>query len=542
MRNSNSRNSSKNNSNRKQSIFCKDNLPYIIISAIAIVHLLITFTTDKTIFTVSPLVNLMDYILCKIITFMVLWLFYYGLYLVFIHKDRKKSILRRSLVAAFPYLLVMIVICIFKLRNGFISGDETTILNNALTLTHYIWFTYITTYYYIVSMMLIPCIYAAVITKVIIEYIIIGYIMVRTIDYFKRNQNTPILPVKWITYGGLIILLFFFYPILAYTPSAHRLPIYLLFYILMVTVLLFDKLSKESLTLKKALVLLLLGSILTQWRTEGIYLIVLLPILMLFSYENLRHLKPFAALLVCYIAIQYAISIPQNGATADELSSKAEDRMKPFYAYTITNMFRNGLDFSKNGNDLEIVDKYIALENLIAINENLGDANYEDIYILFESNEYYGVRPEATITDSFNFISACKNIFINNPDVFIRTRINAFIYSALPYHIELPTEGINALSLVKVAVSTIKVCFYNLFIPLGIAIVLCLYSLFRKRWFTFFLFGGVLAHWFIVFILAPASYFKYYFPVYITSYFYVILLLIQFIYNRKNSVKAKILV
>ena len=35
---------------------------------------------------------------------------------------------------------------------------------------------------------------------------------------------------------------------------------------------------------------------------------------------------------------------------------------------------------------------------------------------------------------------------------------------------------------------------------------------------------GLFAHWFIVFVLAPASYFKYYFPIYFTVYFWYILM------------------
>jgi hypothetical protein len=54
-----------------------------------------------------------------------------------------------------------------------------------------------------------------------------------------------------------------------------------------------------------------------------------------------------------------------------------------------------------------------------------------------------------------------------------------------------------------------------------------IFSLVRRKWYSFFVFGGIMAHWFIVFILAPASYFKYYFPVYIVSYFYAVLILVR---------------
>ena len=130
-------------------------------------------------------------------------------------------------------------------------------------------------------------------------------------------------------------------------------------------------------------------------------------------------------------------------------------------------------------------------------------------------------------------------IFKNNPKVFLRTRIGAFVYSALPYHISF--SGTDTGSLISFAISVVKTLSYNLFIPLITALFLCLYSLARGRWFTFFTTGGLLAHWFIVFILAPASYFKYYFPLYMTAYLYLFLIMIAGLYNRRHHTKIKII-
>ena len=152
---------------------------------------------------------------------------------------------------------------------------------------------------------------------------------------------------------------------------------------------------------------------------------------------------------------------------------------------------------------------------------------------------FVGVREEAGVTEYYDFVLALKRIFKNNPQVFLRTRIGAFIYAALPFHITF--SGLTPGALVSFAVSIVKTISYNLFIPLIVILFLCLYSLARGRWFTFFTTGGLLAHWFIVFILAPASYFKYYFPVYIIAYLYLFLIIIAGLYNRRHSAKIKIL-
>ena len=284
--------------------------------------------------------------------------------------------------------------------------------------------------------------------------------------------------------------------------------------------------------------LLVLGAILTQWRTEGIYMLALLPILLFISYKNLRHKKQVLLVILSSLAIQYAITIPQNGGLfPDRLNDQAENRMGPFYAYTITNMFRNGLDLDKNAEALKKVDQYLSLDTITAINNDLGNINYEDVLILYYQG-YVGKRENATSQDYMTYVEGCKNIFINNPDVFVKTRIGAFRYAALPYHIASPDGGIKGL--IKFVFSVFKSLSYNLFIPHCILLALFIYSIFRKRIFTFFLTGGLICHWFIVFVLAPASYFKYYFPIYMIAYFYLILLAIQLLYNHKTNPKNKI--
>lgn len=491
-----------------------------IIALISAIHLILTFFTDKKIFTVSPTVNISDYVLCKIILFFVLYAIYTGLYILFLSPGRKDSVLFNVIKCALPYLVVIIGVMAIKLPGGYLSNDEALIFQNAVSLTHYVWFYYITTYYYIVSLMLIPHMYGPIFVKVIIEFLVIGYVVFRIREHFGKK------------YGYFSYILFLLYPVIAYTTSAHRLPVYFLVYLYVVVMLLFDGLEKKPMTNGKLAWVLFLGALLTQWRTEGIYLAVLIPILLLITYSQLRSKKSLLILVVSTILIQYAVSIPQNGLVANNLGAAADDRMKPFYAYTVTNMFRNGLDREKNAEDIAIIDKYISIESIDAINDYYKDINYEDVLILYMDG-FVGLRENAGITEFFNYADACKRLFKNNIDVLIKTRWGAFCYAALPYHITYTGMGIK--SLISFGISIVKTVLYNLFIPVIIILAICLYSLIRKQWFNFFLTGGLMAHWFIVFVLAPASYFKYYFPIYITAYFYVMFFIMQFIYSRKKN-------
>lgn len=503
----------------------------LICIAIALIHTLITFRTDGAIFTAEPSVNPIDYCICKILVFTVLSFFYYGLFLLgrdLVNQIRyrsgkteesKRSVLTQVVLTALPYLPVIAAVAWIKLPQGFLSNDEILIAENALNLKHDTWFYYLTVYYYIVSYMLIPLAQAPILVKLFLEFLVVGSLVYR----MKKVFGKP--------YGYFGYALFLLYPVIAYTTSAHRLPIYFLLYLLLMSTLIFDGIEEAPLPAGKAFGLLFLGAILTQWRTEGIYLAVLVPVLMLFTYVPLRKMKPFLLLIVSTVALQYVISVPQNGVVAKEMGAAADDRMKPFYAYTITNMFRNGLDREKNADDLAVVDRYLSLEKIDAINAYYGDINYEDVLILYQT-DYVGVRENATVTDFFNYANALKRIFRKNPDVLLKTRVGAFCYAALPYRIETGNGAVGF------GVSLIKTVMYQLFLPLALLFAICLYALFRKRFFTFFLTAGILTHWFIVFMLAPASYFKYYFPVYIMAYFYALLLLLQWICRRRPEAGA----
>lgn len=503
-------------------------LPLLICSGLAVIHFCITFLTDRLIFRVPLSVNPSDAAICKILLLAVLFAFYRGAYLVIFKgiiaakSGVETSTLYKVVRTALPYLIVIIAVCIIKLPAGYLSNDETLIAEGALNLEHYTWFYYITTYFYIVSFMLIPTYLGPIFIKLIIEYLVIGYVVYR----ITKALGKP--------YGYFGYALFLLYPIIAYTTSAHRLPIYFLVYLFLMCMLIFDGIEKVNLTTDRGIFIIFLGSVLTQWRTEGIYLAVIVPILMLFTYSNLRKIKNVILLIVGTIILQYLVSVPQNGLIAREMGAAADDRMKPFYAYTITNMFRNGLDEEKNAEDLAIVDKYLSIDAIKAINEHYEDINYEDVLILYQP-EFMGVREDADVTDFFNYANALKHIFVNNIDVFLKTRVGAFCYAALPYHVQTDS------GMVTLMISLFKSVLYNLFIPLTIIVVLCIYSLIRRRWFSFFLTGGVIAHWFIVFILAPASYFKYYFPVYVMAYFYLLMIILTAIYNKKGNDRINII-
>lgn len=498
----------------------------LVILAVTFVHWLITFFTDRLVFTVQPMSEPFQYTICKALFFGLLYLIYRTLYRIFFAPDRKSTVEYNTAKYALWYLIPIALVLVIKLPQGFLSNDETLIFQEASKLASYTWFYYLTTYYYIVTMMLIPCYLGPILVKVVIQLAICGYCVYRLCRYFG-NRN----PAKnSASFGRILYLAFLLPPVLAYTTAAHRLPIYYLLYVLLVFLLLMDRLEHTVPSKTKICALLVLTAVLTQWRTEGIYLAVFGPLLLFAAYESLRHKKQAVLLILASLAIQYLVTIPQNGGLfPDRLNDQAQNRMGPFYAYTITNMYRNGLDLEKNADDLKEVDRYLSLETVAAINEYLGDINYEDVLILYYEG-YTGTRPDAAPEDYQAYADACSRIFMKNPLVLLKTRIGSFHYAATPYQFVWPSGGIRGLF--SSAVSLIKVCAYNLYVPHLILLGLWLFSVVRRRPYTFLVTTGLACHWLIVFVLSPASYFKYYFPIYMTMYFYAILLFAGAVYRK----------
>ena len=486
---------------------------------IAAIHLIIVTFAERMVFTARIGDKPFNYIICKAASYIVLFLVWRA---ILAHSEKTKAILKYALIYAVPIAAVLV----FKLPQGFLSNDETLIFSEARQLADYTWFYYLTTYYYIISMMIIPAWFGPILIKVAIQLLVCGYSVYRLEKYIGFK------------YGKFIYLAFMIPPVLAYTTSAHRIPIYFLLYLFLVFKLLMDKIENVEIDNLTMVWMTFLGAVLTQWRTEGIYLLALVPILMFIVYPNLRNKRGILGVVFISLMMQYLVQIPQNGVLPMGMDSKANDRMGPFYAYTITNMFRNGLDEDKNKEDIERVGRYLDIDTIKAINRDLGDINYEDVLILYYVG-YTGKKEDAAYGDYVEYTKGCINIFKNNPDVLLRTRIGAFDYAATPYDIKWEQGGIKGFALF--CVSIVKTIAYNLYIPHILLVLMGIYALVKRRWYTFFLAGGLLCHFIIVFVLAPASYFKYYFPIYMTMYFLTILVMISLVWSRNNDKKVTFL-
>ena len=251
----------------------------------ALAHWALTFFTDRLVFNFTEDSNSANYVCCKAVLLFLLLILWK---IITEHSRETIEILKYAGI----YFIPLIFVLMFKLPQGFLSNDERLIFEEAVKLADYTWFSYLTTWYYMICLMLIPAWFGPIIVKVLIQIFVCAYTVKRSVSCFGLKA------------GVFAYVPFLFFPVLAYTTSAHRIPVYFLLYAFMYVKLFFDMLEKKEIDKPWLFGMMVLAAILTQWRTEGIYLAGLFPILLLIVYPGFRNVKKAAALILIFFLIQ----------------------------------------------------------------------------------------------------------------------------------------------------------------------------------------------------------------------------------------------
>lgn len=475
----------------------------------------ITFLTERYIFVVEERVNhLGDYVVCKGIQWFALYFLLRFLYRAVISKEKEHNLENKILFYAIPYLLFLIVYYLMKTKLQY-TGDEANIFNSALSYQDMSgWFNYQTGYFHIISIMTFPIYHAPIIAKFILQSLIVGYIVYRYRTYFSNK-------------GYLFIYLLFMASkaMLGQAMNMSRTPIYGIFYGFFIAKLLFDFIEKRSIQNGTLAGICLVGALMTQWRNEGIGLLVFLPVLLILAYR-IKEKKEVLKVILVTLVIQLCIFIPQSVDTYSADDSFVVTRMRPFYNYVLTNMLRNGLDREKFGEQLERIDRYVSIDAIDRINRDFGRNAYDDEYI-FWLEDYKGIREEATTQDYVNFTEAVKEIIIKNPVLFAKSQIGAWNYTSTRY---FPTS--------RSQISQWYRFFsFELYLPTIVMLGVFVGSFWKKQWFHFFLSCAILCQTAITIILMPAAIFNYFYVIYLGGYFYFFYVFISWIGQQRSKQK-----
>lgn len=364
-------------------------------------------------------------------------------------------------------------------------------------------FHYITPLLHMVARMIAPGKYSVIVIKIVIFGFVSGYCIARI------NKT-------WNTYAAVLLYLFLFMPpSLSHGYSIHRCPTYGMVYFGLFTKLICDWKERKKYKVVELGLLSAVIAALTQWRSEGIYFLVLGPFLLMLTYRIPLTKKSCVSILLLQLTLQAVIWYPQAQITTMSQKYYNEKRSQPFYDYVLTGMIRNGLDQKKNAEALDICNRFIDIKTIEALNDFYGRHAYDEGYASYGDTEFYALRENTSDEQLLEYESTVRKIILRNPWIFIKTQIGGF------HHISTHYEAF-----------CLSAVFGNLWVVAGWIVGLWIWAIWKKERFFTIATSCPLIHASITTVMLPAAYIKYYYPEYMFAAITFVYFLCRFLANR----------
>lgn len=522
---------------------------------IACLHLLLSFFTDRLIFQyqlsdVSSLLAMgmngrnadkavllqagkfLLVIGSKIAFFFVLLVIWHGLFYFVKKADR------RFVKYTLLYLALMCVLLLLTYP-GIFRMDEFGILFTAQLVFPEFWQNYLTSVFYIFSMMLFPVPAGIVLTQCICISLIVGYLLykVETCGWVKGKMVY------------LLYLPFLLFPVLDSNLYPMRMSLYAFVELLLLAEFLFLKLGEEPLTGRKLLRLSLLGALVICWRTEAIYYIVALPVCFLVLFWKQTDKKTKTRFLLLLLACSMGLYLPQ----------KAGDKLRNGNQYALTGMVlplapllsacyeeaENTLDETRRTELTQILDVMDQVVNVELIVEGYGNGR-TGISMFWSEADFQRSYTDRQFSD---FKKAYYNLICRYPKVFLQERVETFVQSEdllentteiydttdvpnherfrnmfgnKPLNKQLRSNVISTLEMRQWEDYDAKLPGYHLVYHVTIPLCLLLFVLvglcIKRKWEFALLLASHLCKVPLIFLTAPSRLFMYYYPVYLAGF------------------------
>ena len=523
---------------------------------IACLHFLLSFFTDRLIFhyTLSDFSSQLQAgksllaIGSKVAFFFVLIFIWHSIF--YFVKRANRSFVKYTLI----YLGIMAFLLILTYP-GIFRMDEFGILFTAQLVFPEFWQNYLTSVFYIISMMLFPVPAGIVFTQCICVSLVVGYLLYRveTCGWMK---------------GKLVYLLyvpFLFLPVLDSNLYPMRMSLYAFLELLLLAELVLMRLHNEDVSQKKLFWLSILGAIVICWRTEAIYYLVALPVCFVVLFQNQIEKKAKTRFIIMLLAFTMVLYIPQ----------KLGDKLLNGNQYALTGMVlplaplisacneevletTDGVEREELQNVLAVMDKVVNVEVIVE-----GYAKGRTGISMFWSEPDF--QRDYTDEQFLEFKKAYYGLICRYPQVFLQERIETFIQSGemlentteiydttnvanhekfrnmfgnKPLNKELRSNVISVLEMRQLDNYDAKLSGYRLVyhvaIPFCLLLVILVGLLAKKKWKLALLLASHLCKVPLIFLTAPSRLFMYYYPVYLTGIVLTWTLVVVFLFNRSK--------
>lgn len=492
--------------------------------------------TDQKQFIFSSIIKLLFSIILFSIT-------YYALY--FIEQlIRRNTFYTRWLKYSSLYFLIQLPLFIL-IYPGYWVWDELYVLRNAQVYSTEAWQNIFTNLYHTFCLYIIPTGVGIVVLQMVGASIVVGYLLSKLRETLHRPWLALIAGIP-----------FLFIPILLNNLYPLRLTAYSYVEILILFQLLLLFLHK--LHIRRPFLYFFWTStfivLLSFWRTEGIFFLVILPLLFfkLKLHAGFPRLSYQSCILILYILIIVSGSLFATRHTAD-----------PKYQLTSTiNPLSMMLQYELKGDNLQ--EDLKAIDKVIAVKLLKDNPSYADIGALWK-----GPRPDFQNHMS-EYYKAYFSIVKNNFDIFMTARLQTFaatnsLDSKFPPHIGTGTSPTDSeltyafnhfhennrfsqalnndlkLSVTRFAILTnnndelvqpFASIVWSIIPTIFLLSISIVYALWRKRFAWLLIFSLLLLQAVVIFFTTPANFFMYYIPVYITANFLLAMIFVIYLDNR----------
>lgn len=478
-------------------------------------------------------------------------------FIINIRDDKYKTVL----YIASAYFILNIIILLLTWP-GLIRFDDLLCFSCIREYTFYVWQHFITALYYLLCMKTLPFATGLIIIQVYIIALIVGYsISSIAFAYVDDIRSRKV----------LIVLLFLsvnFLPVMSYSLSGYRIALYSFFELLFIAEIITIKKQDGIIEKDRLTGLVILCIIIAVWRSEGIYYIILFPVLLMFIKDKIEKKTS----IIFYCAVVAIISMLMVKLNNIAISSND---------YSITATFMPLPELVINADkerDKEILSEMDKVINLNVIYQNPNESAErlywdKDLIKKGYSNADYKNYIRAYLKLVFrhpltafkpmwnNFLASAGITTIENGYPLLRS--NLYVYDILfeeqsemdrlidenilphtelyeykkqpltkkewdnidsifkkPINRKLRTAvtriiaGINS----RGRVTILYRIFWNFFIPLILVMICFIYKILKRDWFIAAVILLVLCRTALVFVTSSAPYLMYYIPAYMSAY------------------------
>ena len=475
------------------------------------------------------------YLSLRLLLFFVLIFVWYNICTFFgrIKKKEKNYIIY---LVTFLFFCVTYSAILILIWPGNWVSDEQWILEQAVYLTFNPWQHVLTSLFYIFSLMIFPSPVSVVIVQYTLISAIISYIIGKLYIQFK-------------TRGLIISILFLFPSVIAHIFYPMRLILFG-FIEMMFLFTLLNKKDTDQLPIRTLIFASILNVLLSVWRTECIFLIILLPLILLLK----KYPKKVAAVFSAFVILSSGVLILFQNS---HMSNDAKVRYNVTgIIYPFTHLLKEEYKNDKDSDLIKQINTYIDVEKTITY-EN-GDYAFwyggvfdgittEEQFKVFLSDfiELVKKHPQALVLERASlFHDASYPIDDNGKIRYSRETLDHFNFENYLFSLPIDTDLRNTvMNLIygnsdHSMLNRIITVSYNLYIPIALIMIMWLFCLIRLKnnQVAFISLTFLLAQVAIVFVTAPGSRFMYYFPVLICGYSVFFMRLLWFIKEKKEKI------